>query len=126
MSVGASEFFDLAADIEKEAVDVAPVLRTVIQVGMAEMKDAWKQAARESSGVHGKWYPESITYETRILATEIYGEVGPDSGKLQGSMGRGFEYGSRNQPPHLDGLRTIETAAPALEARFSTALGFLL
>ena len=41
-------------------------------------------------------------------------------------MGPGFEYGSRNQPPHLDGLKAVDAIASQMERRFNTALGFLL
>lgn len=124
--MSADEFMTLAADLGKASVEVTTALRAVVQEGISDVKDAWRENATATSGVHGKHYPNSITYETRVLAGTIIGEVGPDSSKPQGSMGRGFEFGSRNQPPHLDGLRAVDSIAPAMEKRFNTALGFLL
>lgn len=123
---GADEFFDLAADFQKAAAEATPALRAVVQEGMSDIKDGWQENARATSGAHGKHYPNSITYETRALAGGVVGEVGPDSSKPQGVMGPGFEFGSRNQPPHLDGLKAVDSEAPQMERRFNTAIGFLL
>ncbi len=109
---GASEFFELAADLGKAAPKVALALRTVYMESGEAFAEDWASNARETSGEHGKHYPNSITSETQ-LSTDILVTTGPDSGMKQGSMGRGFELGSVNQPPHLDGLRAL----PAAEAR---------
>jgi hypothetical protein len=41
-------------------------------------------------------------------------------------MGRGFEFGSQNQPPHLDGLRALPLAERRLERAADSTIGFLL
>lgn len=67
------------------------------------LRDQWRENARASSGRHGKHYPKSITTEQVPAADVAEWTVGPESARPQGGMGPGFEYGSRNQPPHLDG-----------------------
>ncbi|MFE2563024.1 hypothetical protein [Streptomyces mirabilis] len=54
-------------------------------------------------------YPYSITYDVKVTAEGIEGEIGPDKGRAQGPLGNIIEYGtSKNAPlPHL---------GPALDA----------
>ncbi|MFF7191765.1 hypothetical protein ACFZAR_42990 [Streptomyces sp. NPDC008222] len=54
-------------------------------------------------------YPYSITYDTKVTAEGVEGEIGPDKGRAQGPLGNIVEYGtSKNAPlPHL---------GPALDA----------
>jgi hypothetical protein len=37
-----------------------------------------------------------------------------------------FEYGSRNQPPHLDGQRAADAVGPTIDKLVSAAIGQLL
>lgn len=54
-------------------------------------------------------YPYSITYDVKVTAEGVEGEIGPDKGMAQGPLGNIVEYGtSKNAPiPHL---------GPALDA----------
>lgn len=54
-------------------------------------------------------YPYSITYDVKVTAEGVEGEIGPDKGRAQGPLGNIIEYGtSKNAPiPHL---------GPALDA----------
>lgn len=122
---GADEFFELAKDLGEAAPKVASALYEVYKESGEAFAEDWADNARETSGEHGKHYPDSITSETRV-AFGIHVETGPDSSKKQGRMGRGFEFGSRNQPPHLDGLRALPIAERRLERGTDAALGFLL
>jgi len=122
---GADEIFDLAADFGKASGKVAKALFEVYAESGDAFAEDWADNARETSGEHGKHYPNSITSETRI-SLGIHVETGPDSSMKQGSMGRGFEFGSQNQPPHLDGLRALPIAEKRLERGADAAIGFLL
>jgi hypothetical protein len=122
---GADEFFDLAADFGKASGKVASALYTVYKESGDAFADDWRGNAVETSGEHGKHYPASITSETRV-ALGIHVETGPDSSMKQGSMGRGFEFGSRNQPPHLDGARALPIAEVRLLRGADAAIGYLL
>ena len=122
---GAQEILGLAADLGKAPAVVARVLFDVYkESGDAFAKD-WADNARETSGTHGKYYPDSITSESR-LAFGIEIETGPDSSRKQGRMGRGFEFGSKNQPPHLDGARALPMAEQRLLRAADVAIGFAL
>ena len=124
---GASEIFDLARDFEKAPAKVASGLFDAYRGAGEGFRDDWQHNARATSGEHGKWYPDSITTEMRTAAfTSIQVDTGPESGRKQGRMGRGFEFGSENQPPHLDGLRAMPLAAARLDRLADAAIGFAL
>lgn len=105
------------------AVALGNVPRIGLQAAVAEteavgeeLRSDWVSNATATAGEHGKHYPSSITAELQFGINTITVEVGPDSSKRQGGMGPGFEYGSVNQPPHLDGNK----AADGHEAEFAT------
>ena len=104
----ASEVYRLAARFDRTPAKAVPALRTsMAAVGEAFAKE-WADNARETSGEHGKHYPDSIDSELVFCVTSVAVEAGPNTSKKQGGMGRGFEFGSMNQPPHLDGLRALD------------------
>lgn len=121
----ASEVYKLAADLSMVNAKSVPVMRSAmagVGVGLAAR---WAANARETSGQHGKWYPDSIDSELAFDIGGVSVDVGPNSAKKQGSMGRGFEFGSRNQPPHLDGLRALDGMQVEAERVIDSAVGFL-
>lgn len=83
--------------------DMARTVRMNAQQGNKNAKDF----ARESAGAHGKHYHKAFTAEA---ITPLLWEYGPDAGMPQGGMS--FEYGSRNQPPHLDLAKSADLAGP--------------
>ena len=121
---GAQEFDRLAADFRRAAA-VPPAVTLAGAVNDAEklVTGAWRANARATSGAHGKHYPDSITSEVRATATGLVLEIGPDSSRPQGAMGRGFEFGSMNQPPHLDGARAVADNEARVEQIIDQALG---
>ena len=93
-------------------------LRSVIREEAQEIQRTWRDDARVKAGKHGKHYPNSITFETRatgVLAVEAV--VGPDPSRPQGGMS--FEFGSKNQPPHLSGQKAAQEAEDRLEQRMN-------
>lgn len=126
MSGDASEFRKLALDLGAASAASLPAIRPAFQAAAETVKRAWQDNARATSGAHGRHYPNSITYDTRVLATSVIAEIGPDSSRLQGGMGPGFEFGSQNQPPHLDGLRAIDSTGAFVEQALDVAVGRLL
>ncbi|MGH3010164.1 MAG: hypothetical protein ACRDLM_12270 [Gaiellaceae bacterium] len=117
MAVEAIGITEVTASFAKAEARVLPTVAVVVQGHAESLKDAWRANARATAGKHGRRYPASITAERRISFGSIAYEVGPEIGKPQGGMGKGFEYGSQNQPPHLDGKR----AADAEEPKFLSA-----
>ena len=121
----ASEVYALAADISQVGAKAVPAMRGVMFAAGEAFAAEWADNARETSGVHGKHYPESISAELAFDIRGISVDVGPDRGKKQGAMGPGFEFGSRNQPPHLDGLRALDGIQMRTERMVDSAVGFL-
>lgn len=65
--------------------------------------------AKESAGRHGKLYPKTFSAES---VGPTAWEYGPDAAMPQGGMS--FEFGSRNQPPHLDLAKSADVAGVRL------------
>lgn len=126
MSIGASEIYALARDFGTAPSKVASGLFDAYRGAGEGFRDDWQHNARSTSGEHGKHYPDSITTEMRFAGFAIEVETGPESGRKQGRMGRGFEYGSQNQPPHLDGLQAMPLASARLDRLADAAIGLAL
>lgn len=121
----ASEIYTMAADLSQIGARSVPAVRTVMaEVGSAFARE-WAANARETSGEHGKHYPNSIDSELVFDIGGVSVEVGPNRDKPQGSMGRGFEFGSVNQPPHLDGLRALDGIQVRADRMIDSAVGHL-
>lgn len=113
----------LASDLGKISAKSTSAMVGVFKAGGDDLVKQWATNARATAGEHGKHYPNSIDAEMQV-STDIVIEVGPNPAKPQGGMS--FEYGSVNQPPHLDGQRAADTVIPQLERRIDAALGHLL
>lgn len=122
----ASEIYALAADLSAVPAKVVPALRgSMTEVGSAFAAE-WRRNAEETSGTHGKHYPKSIDSGLVFDLTGVSVDVGPNNAKRQGRMGKGFEFGSQNQPPHLDGLRALDGHQKRAERVIDSTIGFLL
>lgn len=122
MRIDASELTAVARDLGKiSAKSTATMYGVFKEAGQILEKD-WRANARATSGEHGKHYPNSITSDMRV-STNIEVEVGPDPRLPQGGMS--FEYGSVNQPPHLDGQKAADKLGPVLGTMVDQALGRL-
>jgi hypothetical protein len=104
--------------ISKEApVKLSGVVREGIKVG----NEIAQTSARRQSGTHGKHYPNAFTTEMHAPAGFVYsGEYGPDAAMPQGGMS--FEWGSRNQPPHLDLNKSADLIAPSFGRKVGDAV----
>lgn len=122
----ASEIYRLAGDLTAVTAKMVPALRTTMAAAGEAFSNDWRDNARETSGQHGVHYPDSIDSELVFNAGGVSVDVGPNSAKKQGSMGRGFEFGSINQPPHLDGLRALDGAQQRVERMVDATIGHLL
>lgn len=81
-----------------------------------KLRNEWRDNARFNSGAHGPHYPRSITAEQVPARDAVEWEVGPEFLLPQGGMGRGFELGSVNQPPHWDGTSASVKIEPGFVA----------
>lgn len=104
---------DLTRDIAAIPPAAARRMAGIVRDGANAGAQIARDFARESAGAHGKHYPNSITADSEVgLKGSTYSaEYGPDSGRKQGGMS--FEWGSRNQPPHLDLNKSADIIGPA-------------
>ena len=121
----ASEIYELAGDLSQVGAKAVPAMRGVMDEAGKALAKEWQANARETSGTHGKHYPNSIDSELVFGVGSIAVEAGPNAAMKQGSMGRGFEFGSRNSPPHLDGLRALDGIQGRAERMIDAAVGHL-
>ena len=122
---------ELHVDIDdaglQHALEVAPeelakgLLHAVDDSASALQRD-WRSNARKTARRHGKRYPSSITHDVTIASGAVTSDIGPDSAMPQGGMGRGFEYGSVHQPPHMDGAVAFARNTGKFEAAVSDAI----
>lgn len=121
----ATQVYRLSADLSQIGFKTVPALRvSMLAVGEA-FAEEWRRNAEETSGEHGKHYPDSIDAELVFGVTSVAVEAGPNTAKKQGGMGRGFEFGSENQPPHLDGLRALDGIQVRAERVIDATIGHL-
>lgn len=105
---------DLERDLKRIPVMVARDMREVVNDGAKAGNELAKQFARRSAGAHGKHYWRAFTWDrasgSLFGGASFSAEYGPLPGRKQGGMS--FEFGSRNQPPHLDLARSADIIGP--------------
>lgn len=111
----------LAQDLHQAPESVRRESLAVVKKGALNVKNEWRDNARETAPPHGPHYPSSITFDVERTAEGVEAEVGPDKELQQGALGNLLEFGSVNNPPHNDGGRALRTEEP----RFGQALGDL-
>ena len=105
---------DLRDDLATIRAEVKPRMRGIVRDGVKAGTMLAKDNARNSAGEHGKHYPNAISGSMTGgagLGDLVSGEYGPDSDRPQGDMS--FEFGSRNQKPHLDLARSADIIGPS-------------
>lgn len=114
-----SELRMLAADLTGVSRATAGVVFDAIGESAVDLRDTWARNATQTAGKHGRHYPKSITVTPRV-STNVVFDVGPDPRLPQGGMS--FEFGSQNQPAHLDGQIAMDEVTPRMEKRVADAL----
>ena len=111
--VDASEVFQYAAHLGSSMDRIEPAAAKVVERGAVNVRRTSQQAIRgQTRGRYLKHYPRSITYD---MIEPTVAEIGPDSAKPQGGMGRGVEFGSAHTPPMPHLIRSAEDEMPNLE-----------
>jgi hypothetical protein len=112
---------EVADHFDEAAARFDPEAEKVVGKGSNNVKkDAQRIIRGASHRGYLPHYPYSITYDV-TSGEVIAGEIGPDSGRLQGGLGRLLENGSQNNAP-------IPHLAPALDLeapKFEKAAGDL-
>lgn len=88
---------DLERDAKRIPVKAARGMAKAVRNNAKAGNRLAARNAKESAGSHGKHYHRAFTAEA---LSPLEWEYGPDASKPQGGMS--FEYGSRNQAPHMD------------------------
>ncbi len=113
---GAKELQD---DFDRAVREAIPAAKKIVGRGSLNIKRDAKRIIREAS--HRGYlphYPRSISYEVKVSGTIVSSEIGPDSAKLQGGLGRILEEGTVNNAP-------IPHLAPALDAEEHIFYGYM-
>jgi hypothetical protein len=108
---------DLQSDCRKIATGARKDMAQVVRRNAKTGNTIAKSLAEFSAGKHGKHYPKSfrvgaVSSYYGFGGGEIAVEYGPLANQRQGGMS--FEYGSRNQPPHLDLNKSADLIGPQL------------
>lgn len=119
VNIDASQIRELAADFDSVPNRATHAVARAVETSAKQGNDVAKAFADASAGEHGKWYHLAFTAESAGLLglSWVYG---PDANKRQGGMS--FEFGSRNQPPHLDLNKSADLVGPLLQKRVGDAI----
>lgn len=122
MTSVSSNALQVAAEFGKVNAVTFVKIKSVVEQTAIDVRDRWRENATATAGAHGVHYPASINYKMKPALTAVVAEIEPTAGMQQAGMS--FEFGSVNQPPHLDGQRALDQIGPQLERRLSAALVF--
>lgn len=106
----------LAAVFRVNAVRAQVQAQAVVRRGALNVKNGWRANATATAGRHARLYPSSISFDMRPHPTGASAEIGPDKGRPQGPLGNLLEFGSVNNPPHMDGARALAAEEAAFVA----------
>jgi len=97
VSADISELLAYANHLDYAVERAEPALSKVVERGANNVRrDARSILSGYSRRAHLKHYPSSFSYD---MIGKLEAEVGPDSSKPQGGMGRGTEFGSVHTKP---------------------------
>jgi hypothetical protein len=95
--VDASELLAFARHVETAVDRAEPQYEQITERAALNVKrGAQDRVQALTRGRYLKHYPRSITYD---MLSPLEAEIGPDPAKLQGGMGPGVEFGSKNTAP---------------------------
>lgn len=120
----AHEVAALAIELPNLGKRGAKVIDDVLAEGAADLEQAWRRNAEQTSGEHARFYPASIDHE-RLLGLGLAYEIGPNPAKKQGLLGEILEDGGVHSPPHLNGQKAADEVVPQIARRVTSALGLL-
>lgn len=107
---------EIVAELGRTSVRTTRRLNEAVREAGTDMRDEWRSNAEQTSGAHGRLYPPTIKANSGWLVSEI----GSDS-----PAAVGYEFGSMNQPAHLDGQLALDSLAPRINRRFDIILSDL-
>ena len=108
---------DLDRDLRAMPAKAAKQMQEIVRDGARAGNMLARENARRTQGPHGKHYANSMSSQLNkpyfgFGSSVFSAEYGPVLGRKQGGMS--FEWGSRNQKPHLDLNRSADVIGPSL------------
>ena len=120
MSADVSELLQYANQVAHSVDNSVKDLSKVVERGAFNIKTgAIRNVRASSTGTYLPHYPKSISYD---MLDPLEAEIGPDSSKLQGGMGRGVEFGSSDTPPIPHMFPALEQEQPRFEKQIAPIL----
>lgn len=114
---------EVGRDAGWAAANVVEQGKKVVGKGCLNVKkDAQRIVRAASHRGYLPHYPRSIGYDVTARAADITGEIGPDSNKLQGGLGRILEFGTVNNAPIPHIIPSLDAELPRFE-QFVAELG---
>lgn len=118
----ASEFYELATDMSQVSAKSIPALRVGMEAAGEAFVTAWRNDATQIHDGTSRHYPDSIDSELVFDLGGVSVDVGPNTAKKQGFLGRILEFGGERSPAYLTGLHALDRVEPAVERAVSNAL----
>lgn len=109
----------LAADLGEVPARAKVNVRKAVEVTSRGIKDDWRNVSKGLSGRHAKGFPSTINYDIEVVSDGVIGEIGPDLGRKQGSLGF-LEEGVGSQ--NTSGQNAMPLAVKANENDFLQGL----
>jgi hypothetical protein len=111
MGAKATGLEGLSDDLRRAVENAIPAAKKIAGKGsMNVKKEAQRIIKAASHRGYLPHYPKSITYKVSASGAVVSSEIGPDSARLQGGLGRLLENGSVNNSPipHLNPALDLE------------------
>lgn len=121
----ASEIYELAGDITEIGAKAVPAARVAIAEGAKTIEAAWRNDAARLHDSHAKYYADSIDSELVFDLGGISADVGPNSAKKQGFLGKILEFGGERSPAYLTGLGALERSEVPVEKAITRSMDSL-
>lgn len=113
MDLDLTEFTQLAGDLAKAPKSLAADVVKIVQVASMKIK---KDMARDiAKSPHFRAVAPSINFDTKITATGIESEIGPEIGKAAGSLAFIAAHGSSTMGPSWDYAAPLEAEGKVVE-----------
>lgn len=114
---------ELARDLKQAADKAMPEIERVTERGAYNIRrDARRNVRASSRGLYLKHYPRSIGYDVESGSDWVEAEIGPETDKPQGGMGRGVEFGSSNTAPTPHLFPAFDAELPRYEKQLARAI----
>lgn len=107
---------DLARDAERSSNVPTRRLRAVVEESIEDGNRFAKASASEQHTMFGDTDIEYAPSFTSEMTGHLQGEYGSDHSIGDGTQATGYEYGSRNSPPHHDHDKSFDYIKPKFRA----------